>query len=132
MNETYHRDVRIFLKGADKKLGQFTRKVAINTLNSVTLKTPVDTGRARASWNIADSFTPDLSVAPEKDAGQIASSALETKQKASLLKDGNKFIISNNLPYIEKLEGGSSQQAPAGMVRVTLAEIAAKVKAGLI
>lgn len=35
--------------------------------------------------------------------------------------------ISNNLPYIERLENGWSQQAPAGMVRVTLSEFERKL-----
>ena len=33
------------------------------------------------------------------------------------------FWISNNLEYIEYLEAGSSQQAPAGMVSLTVAEL---------
>jgi hypothetical protein len=31
--------------------------------------------------------------------------------------------IYNNLPYIERLEFGHSQQAPLGMVRISIAEI---------
>jgi hypothetical protein len=33
------------------------------------------------------------------------------------------FWLTNNLPYSERLEGGWSKQAPAGMVAVTMAEI---------
>lgn len=33
------------------------------------------------------------------------------------------YLISNPQPYINKLEHGSSKQAPAGMVRITLAEL---------
>jgi hypothetical protein len=35
--------------------------------------------------------------------------------------------IYNNLPYIERLENGWSQQAPAGFVRVTLSEFERKL-----
>jgi hypothetical protein len=53
---------------------------------------------------------------------------------------GSLTWLSNNLPYIEKLEyggypdgpntiGGFSKQAPAGMVRVNMARITAHVRA---
>lgn len=35
--------------------------------------------------------------------------------------------IYNNLPYIERLENGWSQQAPTGMVRITLSEFERKL-----
>ena len=37
------------------------------------------------------------------------------------VKAGGVEYITNNLPYAERLEYGYSQQAPAGMVRVTAA-----------
>jgi hypothetical protein len=32
------------------------------------------------------------------------------------------FYITNNVPYIDRLERGSSKQQPSGMVRVTVLE----------
>lgn len=39
------------------------------------------------------------------------------------VKAGGEVWIVNNLPYAGKLECGYSQQAPGGMVRVTLANL---------
>jgi len=42
-----------------------------------------------------------------------------TVSKAKL---GDSVYLVNNLPYAQKIEGGSSKQAPVGMVKVTVAE----------
>lgn len=69
--------------------------LAIDTFNRIVVRTPVDTGRARAGWEI------------EKE----------------VLADGTiQFQITNGVHYIVFLEFGSSKQAPQGMVRKTLAE----------
>lgn len=36
---------------------------------------------------------------------------------------GNIYWLSNNLPYIERLEYGYSKQTPAGMVRLSIEEV---------
>jgi hypothetical protein len=36
--------------------------------------------------------------------------------------EGRSFFMTNNLPYGEELEKGHSTQAPAGMVKITMAE----------
>ena len=41
---------------------------------------------------------------------------------ANDFKAGHVFYLVNNLPYIRRLEQGWSQQAPAGMVAVTVSE----------
>lgn len=44
---------------------------------------------------------------------------------------GSEDLIFNNVEYINMLEYGHSQQAPAGMVRVTIAEFQAFVAAAV-
>ena len=41
---------------------------------------------------------------------------------AANLKAGGIYYITNNVPYIMRLEYGSSKQAPAGMARITVAK----------
>ncbi len=49
-----------------------------------------------------------------------------------LQADGLKDIyIMNNLPYARALEYGHSKQAPAGVVRITLAEVDSYVEAAV-
>ena len=101
------------------------KKVAFQLFRRIIEKTPVDTGRARASWNIAVG-SADASVRPE---GQHPKSPAALASKANTVlagygADGRLPVvwISNNLPYIGELENGHSQQAPAGMLALSIQE----------
>lgn len=95
---------------------EYITKYAINLLNNLVLKTPVDSGRARGGW-IVSVNKPDDYV-----------SQLVSKSGAAVLTNGIKRInnnykslddviyVQNNLPYIQRLDRGWSQQAPAGFV----------------
>ncbi len=101
------------------------KKVAFQLFRRIIEKTPVDTGRARASWTIAIG-SPSADVQPEGEYRSDANS-LAVKANAVLAgygADGHLPVvwIANNLPYIGELENGSSQQAPAGMVALSIAE----------
>lgn len=67
---------------------------------------PVDTGRARASWG---HFTPgDVRNNPDANAGDAIWDDL---------KDGGMTITQGtNVEYVEGLNAGHSQQAPAGFL----------------
>lgn len=95
--------------GLVKKLAGFT------VWNGLTQKTPVDTGRARAAWNLAIGEA-DLSVPPEGYHATPMPPALGE------VAPGVPVIASNNLPYIGELEKGHSTQAPAGFVAMTVQE----------
>ena len=89
------------------------RAVALVVDSVLVQTTPVDEGRARSNWN------PSLNV-PD---GSIR----EPKQKKSIepildsYKITDTILISNNLPYIKRLNDGYSKQAPAGFVDAALA-----------
>lgn len=120
---------------------QLVRKVSLEVLRRVVLKTPVDTGRARGSWQTTVNRPPieEKEVASyTKQTGETVSGY--TRGKRGTDKTGSRVInqgllvltnyrlgqtvfISSNLSYIEALEHGHSKQAPAGMVAVTLAEL---------
>lgn len=116
----------------DLQLDAFTKKVqlapqavakriAFDLFGRIIKKTPVDTGRARGSWTMAVNEA-DLRVLPPapKDRQQPYPSPAPG---AITLQPGDKIIISNNLPYIGELEHGHSQQAPDGMVELSIQEI---------
>lgn len=96
------------------------QKLALDLFNGIVRRTPVDTGRARASWNLTTGTPSGGNPAPGSygppDAPLVAGI------------DGTAEVwVTSNLEYIEPLEHGHSKQAPAGMVRVTVAEIAARI-----
>ena len=82
-------------------------------------------GRFRANWNVSYG-TPNLSTTESVDKQRGLSEA----ERALSLPVGGVVYLSNGLPYAERLEfGHSKRQAPAGMVRITVAEFADIVKA---
>lgn len=101
------------------------KKISFQLFRRIIEKTPVDTGRARASWNISIGRA-DPSVAPEgeyrSNPGGLAAKAMQVM--AGYGADGRLpvVIISNNLPYIVELDKGSSKQAPVGMVALSVQE----------
>lgn len=80
------------------------------------MKSPVDTGRFRASWTIGIGQL-DTSVAPV--AGNVAT----PEPRIPAVSLGSTIYHANSLPYARRLEYGYSTQAPAGMVRLTAQEI---------
>lgn len=110
-------EVRAFGRNVvPEALVAFHRKVALEALGRVVRKTPVDTGRARSGWQTTVGQEPDSEVGlPDP----VASGAAVLGN----LQPFETVYLSNNVPYIGFLENGSSQQAPNGMVAVTLQEL---------
>ena len=123
-------DLRKFARTVNVTYDQVRRKIAFDILRGVVFKTPVDLGRARAAWALSDSGPvgadagKDFSASPE-------GAAQRAMNNVSVQKGGGDpfgaLWVSNNVPYITALEFGYSDQAPNGMVRVTLAEIEAGI-----
>lgn len=82
------------------------------------MKSPVDTGRFRASWTIGLGQL-DTTVAPDTKTGQVA--VADPRIPAIVI--GQTYFHGNSLPYARRLEYGWSGQAPNGMVRLTAAEV---------
>lgn len=118
------------------ELNEFTKKVGIapskvakriglDLFAKIVRKTPVDTGRARGSWNISVNEA-DRTVLPPAPPGDVypppSIGALDVRLNESI-------VISNNLPYIVELEKGHSKQAPNGMVALSIEEVQLKMDA---
>jgi len=79
-------------------------------------------GRFRANWvvnygSIDETITNDI----DKSGAKTIAKAAE-KVGAYKFEDGSVWL-SNSLPYSVRLENGWSQQAPVGMVRISLIDI---------
>lgn len=126
MSVNLNADIGGVMRSVEKEVGQVTRKAGIDTLSGVVLKTPVDTGRARANWNVSLDV-PDTSTT---DATDKSGRRTITEGEETIASAGSFPVIwlTNNLPYIGVLEDGSSQQAPNGMASVTAAEVTERFK----
>lgn len=94
--------------------------LALTLHKKITEKTPVDTGRARANWFVAEG-APRLDTTTA--VSPVAPPALTGKSV---------IFITNSLPYIVPLEYGHSKQAAFGMVRVAIAEVMASLSLGRV
>jgi hypothetical protein len=110
---------------------KFCKFVSLNVLTAVIMKTPVDTGLARGNWQVTEDIPATSPIQHTDKSGYETLSS--GKAKINLSKPIKKVLwISNNVPYIVRLEDGWSKQAPLGMLELTLAEVRAKVDSGVI
>lgn len=96
------------------------KKITMDTVQSLVVSSPVDTGAYRAS-HIVSIGSGEYGVrGPETNAVQDAAI------QAVKFKLGNLVYIQNNLPYAERLENGWSDQAPQGIYSTTFTYISQK------
>lgn len=117
-NEAFKRNFAKLLDAAGDKAELVVKKVAEDLINSVVMKSPVDTGVFRGNWNL--SFD-----APDLNNSSPANTDAVSKARATLagFKIGHRIFITNNMPYAKRLEFDAwSSQAPQGMVRITAME----------
>ncbi len=108
-----------FAEQAKEAVDASLREVVIEIGNSLIRMSPVDTGRFRGNWQFSVSSPAAGTVDALDPSGAEASARLVGD--SILFKVGETAYIVNNLPYAIPLEYGHSDQAPGGMVRITLA-----------
>lgn len=110
------------------KVSTIARRSALECFSRVIQKTPVDTGTARNNWfaNIGSPGTQMTESSDKSGASRISEAASATAEWNP--ESGEHIHLTNNLPYIERLENGWSKQAPAGMVGITIAEFSGIVQ----
>lgn len=110
-----------------KNVPKAVRATALAVDQQVVQSTPVDTGRARSNWiaslNQPVTVNREPYSAGENGSTGAANVAAAIQQAASVIstaKSGNSIWISNSVPYIGRLNEGSSAQAPANFVETSL------------
>jgi hypothetical protein len=96
------------------------KKITMETVQSLVVSSPVDTGAYRAS-HIVSIGSGEYGVrGPETNAVQDAAI------QAVKFKLGSLVYIQNNQPYAERLDNGWSDQAPQGIYSTTFTYISQK------
>ncbi|WP_038342162.1 hypothetical protein [Acinetobacter sp. A47] len=95
------------------------KDMGMDLIQGVIVGTPVDTGTARGNWRASNTpdYKYDLKDQDASGQGTINKVYVFFSQNAKL---GSLIYLQNNLPYIERLENGWSDQAPQGMVSTTM------------
>lgn len=119
---TFSLQLQRFIEKAGDNVDQVVRKSALQVAQSVILKSPVDTGRFRANWNVAFGRVDSLTTPSTDKSGAKTTDRIRIQLNGWNVESGDIFL-TNSLPYAIPLEYGHSQaQAPQGMVRITVAE----------
>ena len=119
---TFALDLSKAIEKAKDKAELATRKITLELFSNVILKSPVDTGRFRANWNCSIGSV-DKSTSAETDKEGAGSIGRVRAEVTKYTLDGRSIYLANSLPYAERLENGWSDQAPQGMVRLSIVEI---------
>lgn len=105
-----------------KRLDIVTRKICLEILRRVVLKTPVLTGRLRGNWQ-AEVNKPAGTVLDTTDktgAETIANGAARMKDFSGF----GSIFITNHLPYVLVIEyGGRTNRTPRRMLTDALLEV---------
>ena len=118
---SFTNDLKRFSDKSIKDVSEVKRAVSLSLFNSIIQDTPVDTGRARGNWQTDTGQAKSGVVERDDKGGEKASAEAKGVIEDSDLNDT--LYMSNNLPYIEPLENGSSSQSPEGMVKRNFARI---------
>lgn len=100
-------------KNFQKNANVVVKNIASNAIRDVCLKTPVDTGQARGNWRLKAN-APDTGVylgPAYYDKSGIATAAQGIQ--SIYRSNASVFYLTNNVPYIQRLNEGYSKQAPA-------------------
>lgn len=109
-------DIKRFRAKALKAADKIFRGSCLEVFGAIIRRTPVDTGRLRGNWQCELNSIPGGTVDAKTDSLRGA------QTKVAAIKITDSAYLINNLPYAQRIETGYSQQAPAGMVKVTIAE----------
>jgi len=118
------RSVRVVVSDFEAFATKFVKRLALNINAELIKATPVDTGWARANWvpNIGSPFERTAGTREDAEQGRLDLASRE-KGLASIVTTyrlGPEIHQTNNVPYIELLNAGSSKQAPAGFVQSSI------------
>lgn len=117
---SFELDIARFVAKAKGNADLVVRKVALDIFKRVVIKSPVDEGRFKSSWLVG------LNSVPSGDPGTIdktgAPSIARINASVAQMHAGDVVTMTSSLPYSRRLEYGHSQQAPAGVVRITVSE----------
>lgn len=131
MSGKFSLDLSRLVQKANGQVETAVRKVMLDAFKACISKSPVDTGRFRGAWvaNLGAIGTAPADRLDKREVGDRTGKTIDAMSheiSAMRLNGDVTMYLTNSLPYSLALEYGSSQQAPAGMVRTTLAEITAR------
>jgi len=129
----FNRHIAHFARHHSVGLDKVLKKFAFDLLKKIIMKHPVKTGRARAGWYVSIEGLGQGSITvsakgPDYDEKEVAKGKAEGDFIDHTKGHVDKWVeLVNGVNYIVWLEyGHSTKQAPFGMVRISMRELAGK------
>ena len=119
----FGKEMRAIAKRRNRRVEDIAAETLIDTFTSIIERTPVDSGRLQGEWQTTLE-TPAAATAGQRQKAQAVLELVATIDEPAL------YFFSNNMPYAYRIEyeGWSKVKAPAGMVRVSIAETQATLR----
>jgi len=132
--QAFKADLAKWADVVNQDIADVLRYVALDLFNRITQKNPVDTGYSRSQWRLSEG-SPDTTVdePPARTKDRAGTFDIPVADLAALANVTPQSIIyvTNSVNYIQYLEEGSSQKAPNGMIRISIAEVASNIDADI-
>lgn len=120
--------LKLIFEGLDLAVTRVVRGITLECTSELKDGTPVLTGWARANWTpqIGSPYVVDLEgVDPTKNPGAVQGASAQAEAGVAQVATSYIFninapraiYISNNVPYIGRLNDGWSKKAPAGFIQ---------------
>lgn len=119
--------IKRFMESTDRAAKDAVEDITEELIDDIVDLTPKETGNAAANWNVGST---EEDYWDENDDAWQANRQEQKRKVGSLARmaidSGKDIVISNPTPYIQLLEDGRSNEAPAGMVKI--AKLRAKTR----
>ena len=104
-------------KNIEQRADLIKRRIALEIFKELIETTPVDTGRAKAGWNMGPMLTNNV---PPKDKSGYGYDVSMNVNPSMAPQNAPIIYIYNNVEYIGRLNAGSSTQAPREFVQIAI------------
>ena len=118
MAKSFELQLKEFENMTAEKSELLFKKVCFDLSNSIIMDTAVDKGTARGNWQPdINSIQNDVLEIEDKSGNATVA---KVASKTNNLRLGQYFTLTNNLPYILRLEYGWSKKSPQGMLAINV------------
>lgn len=128
---SFAKRLRYFANDIPKQANEIKKNVVQEIVNTIVPATPVRTGQARSGY-----FTTNGEASGSLPYGPFTQDGYQSiaRARAAVMqaKPGVPMHITNNLPYIARLNTGYSTQAPAQFVEIAIGEARAIIRRQVI
>ena len=107
-------------KNIEQRADLIKRKIALEIYRELIETTPVDTGRAKAGWNMGPMLTNNV---PPKDKSGYGYDVNSNVDPSMAPQGADIIYLYNNVEYIGRLNAGSSTQAPREFVQIAIDKV---------